>query len=181
MSGAGGLSVLIPRSVDPRVIVTHLAGVLLSGGEDVDPHRYNMDAVPESTQHDPERDEFEFGLVPAAIECGIPILATCRGYQVANVARGGTLIQHLPEANGFSHSETQEHRSARRHSVAIAAKSMLKAALGADVDAGGNASVNSYQHQAIDERGVGGHGDRDVFRFFCGAQTVGVDRPGLPI
>ncbi|MDA3021550.1 MAG: gamma-glutamyl-gamma-aminobutyrate hydrolase family protein [Actinomycetota bacterium] len=155
VSSSGGIPVMIPRSVNPGDIVAHLDGLLLSGGEDVDPNRYNMEPVPESTQHDPERDEFEFGLVSAAIESRIPILAICRGCQVVNVARGGTLIQHLPEVDGFSHAETQEHRSARRHSVAVAAESMLRAALGADVDNEGNAAVNSYHHQAIDEPGNG--------------------------
>ena len=63
VSGAGGIPVMIPRSVNPRDMVTRLDGLLLSGGEDVDPYRYNMEPVPESTQHDRERDDFEFGLV----------------------------------------------------------------------------------------------------------------------
>ena len=155
VSGAGGIPVMIPRSVNPRDMVTRLDGLLLSGGEDVDPYRYNMEPVPESTQHDREREEFEFGLVSAAIESGIPILAICRGCQVVNVARGGTLIQHLPEVDGFSHADTQEHRSTRRHNVAVAAESMLRVALGADVDSEGIAAVNSYHHQAIDEPGNG--------------------------
>ena len=155
VSGAGGVPVMIPRSVNPGDIVKYLDGLLLSGGEDVDPHRYNMQPVPESTRHDPERDEFEFGLVSTAIEYGIPILAICRGCQVVNVARGGTLVQHLSEVDGFSHFETDEHRSVRRHSVAVAADSMLKVALGTDVDAEGNVAVNSYHHQAIADPGNG--------------------------
>lgn len=155
VSGAGGIPVMIPRSVNPADIVTRLDGLLLSGGEDVEPRRYHLEPVPESTQHDPKRDEFEFGLVSAAIEIRIPILAICRGCQVVNVVRGGTLIQHLPEVDGFSHFETDEHRSARRHQVAVAEESMLRVALGTEVDNEGNVAVNSYHHQAIDEPGDG--------------------------
>ena len=155
VSAAGGVPVMLPRSVDPTLIVTRLDGLLLSGGEDVDPIRYGMEPVPQSTHHDQARDEFEFQLVAAAIECGVPILAICRGCQVVNVARGGTLIQHLAEVDGFSHAETDEHRSMRRHSVEVATESMLRAALGTDVDSDGNAAVNSYHHQAIAEPGRG--------------------------
>ena len=155
VSAAGGVPVMLPRSVDPTLIVTRLDGLLLSGGEDVDPSRYGMEPVPQSTHHDQARDEFEFQLVAAAIECGVPILAICRGCQVVNVARGGTLIQHLPTIDGLSHAETDEHRSKRRHPVAVVAGSILELALGPDVDAEGNTAVNSYHHQAIDEPGVG--------------------------
>ena len=157
VSAAGGVPVMLPRSVDPTVIVTRLDGLLLSGGEDVDPSRFGMEPVPQSTHHDLARDEFEFQLVAAAIERGVPILAICRGCQVVNVARGGTLIQHLPTIDGLSHAETDEHRSKRRHPVAITPGSMLESALGPEVDVAGNATVNSYHHQAIDEPGGGLH------------------------
>ncbi|HEX6042253.1 gamma-glutamyl-gamma-aminobutyrate hydrolase family protein, partial [Longimicrobium sp.] len=65
--------------------------LLLTGGEDVEPHRYGQEPLPEVTEVNPERDEMEIAAVHEAMRRGMPILAICRGIQVLNVALGGTL------------------------------------------------------------------------------------------
>ena len=74
--------------------------MLLSGGADVDPARYQQPAHPETTGLRPDRDGYEFALLAEAMAADLPILAVCRGMQVLNAALGGTLSQHVPDAVG---------------------------------------------------------------------------------
>lgn len=114
--------------------------MLLTGGGDVVPAYYGQQPHPELDDTDPERDAFELGLLTMADAADIPTLAICRGLQLLNVHRGGTLIQHLPQS--------ARHRSA--HPVRIEPESKLAAILGAN-----EAQVNSRHHQAIDQVGTG--------------------------
>lgn len=155
VAGAGGLPMLIPRAADPRVLVTKLDGLVMSGGEDVEPHRYGSAPDEFATRHDPERDQFECSLIEAALAEGIPVLAICRGVQILNVALGGTLVGHLPPIDGFDHATTEEHRSARRHEVTVKAGCMLASVLTEHTDDAGRIDVNSYHHQAIASPGAG--------------------------
>ena len=75
-------------------------GLVLTGGADIDPAFYGQEAHAETVDTVPERDAFEIALVRAAIERDLPVLGICRGMQLINVARGGTLLQHLPEHFG---------------------------------------------------------------------------------
>ncbi len=124
-------------------ILDSLQGILLGGGGDVHPRYYHAPCDgtdPESI--DIERDELEFYLIRAALERDLPILGICRGFQVLNVALGGTLIQHV---DGHS-SKGQEH--ATTHWVHIRPHSRLWEALGR-VD---RLLVNSHHHQAASEK-----------------------------
>ena len=98
---AGGRALLIPPS-DEGVEETLAAvdGLLFSGGSDIGPDEYGHELHPETVGVRPERDRGELALLQAALERDIPLLAVCRGSQVLNVARGGDLVQHLPEVVG---------------------------------------------------------------------------------
>src|SRR5918992_110788 len=95
---AGGRPVLVPPS-DEGVEETleALDGIVFSGGSDVDPSLYGADAHPETDAPQKRRDAGELALLQAALERDVPTLAICRGVQLLNVARGGDLVQHLPE------------------------------------------------------------------------------------
>jgi putative glutamine amidotransferase len=155
IAGAGGVPVLIPRSADVTALIDRLDGLVLSGGEDVEPGRYGAVPGPHATRHDPDRDAFEAALIDAALLAGRPILAICRGVQILNVALGGTLVEHLEVSDGLNHAATDEHRTARRHQVAVEPGCMLAAALAGQLSDERTLGVNSYHHQAIRIPGAG--------------------------
>ena len=146
---AGGQPILLSIHSDPRRIVEHLDALVLSGGSDVDPRRYGRTPGPNSSMIDPARDEFEFALVDAAWEIGLPILGVCRGHQVVNVARGGTLIADLPTYAGEAHSFFGYPRSYRPQQVALESGSIPYSLYGNSIH------VNSLHHQAVDAPGNG--------------------------
>ncbi|MBR8640483.1 gamma-glutamyl-gamma-aminobutyrate hydrolase family protein [Streptomyces tuirus] len=146
---AGGAPVLLTREADPTAVVERLDGLLLAGGEDVDPIRYGAAAPPEAGLIDPGRDELEFALYEAAVSRGIPVLGVCRGLQLINVACGGTLIVDIPHDSGEAHGFRGYPGAHRRHAVDITEGSDLYRLLGSSVN------VNSYHHQAVDEPGAG--------------------------
>ncbi len=84
----------------PEQLLDELDGLILAGGADVDPSFYGAAPHPATIGTSPARDEAEIALTRAAIERDMPVLGICRGMQLLNVARGGTLIQHLPESVG---------------------------------------------------------------------------------
>lgn len=155
VAGAGGLPVLLPMSADPVDAVARLDGLVLTGGEDVEPRRYGADFGPYATGSDPIRDEFEFALVGEAVGNGTPVLAICRGLQVLNVACGGTLVDHLEPAGGLDHAATEAHRSERRHRIRVEPHSMIGGILTDELDATGHTDVNSFHHQAVATPGSG--------------------------
>jgi putative glutamine amidotransferase len=125
-------------------------GVCLSGGPDIDPATYGADPHPRLGPTERSLDEFELALARTADERDMPVLAICRGAQVVNVARGGTLHQHLPDIVG----ETLEHRqdaSAKEvtHPVTVVRHSLLGSIVGQWVH------VNSFHHQAVRDLGAG--------------------------
>src|SRR5262249_10256435 len=98
---AGGRAFVIPPSADGvDETLDVLGGVVFSGGADVDPAIYGADAHPETDDPQTRRDAGELALLTAALERDMPVLAICRGFQLLNVARGGDLVQHLPEEVG---------------------------------------------------------------------------------
>ena len=97
---------------------------MLAGGGDVDPARYGAEPHPPVYGVDPERDTTELELAAAALALGVPTLAICRGLQVLNVARGGTLEQHLPDRLGTDPRRPGGGRSAT-HDVRVAPGSRL--------------------------------------------------------
>jgi putative glutamine amidotransferase len=99
---AGGVPVLLaPGEARVEELIERLDGFVLSGGGDVDPAHYGGDAAdPRIERVDAERDAFELALARAVVERRVPALSICRGCQVMNVALGGTLHAHLPDAMG---------------------------------------------------------------------------------
>jgi putative glutamine amidotransferase len=133
-------------------LLDRCSGLLLSGGPDVHPQAYGRDPHPENGPSEPVLDEFEIELTRAADARGMPILAICRGLQLLNVARGGTLHQHLPEVAGERISHRQGEAGDRTtHWVSIAPGSRLAKALHQRT----RAKVNSFHHQAVAELGRG--------------------------
>ena len=165
---AGAVPVTLPQIIDAiDDSLDHVAGVVLAPGRDIDPGRYGHDPDPLLAPTEPRRDEFELALVPAALERGLPLLGVCRGMQMLNVARGGTLVQDVrlsepmrdhPSDPGWKSWKRMEAASLDggdvpahpRHEIAVAQPSILYSALGA-----ATATVNSFHHQAIDQLGEG--------------------------
>ncbi|MES2179687.1 MAG: gamma-glutamyl-gamma-aminobutyrate hydrolase family protein [Gemmatimonadota bacterium] len=137
------LPLLAPEDADG--MLDGMDGLLLTGGEDIDPVHYGAPAHPALGDIVRERDEFELALVSAARRRRIPTLAICRGIQVANVALGGTLIQDIPtEWPGAAPHDGDWPRDRRVHAVSVEPQSALARALGA-----ADLEVNSFHHQAV--------------------------------
>ena len=100
VAAAGGIPVLLPPVPGVAEIVPRLDGLILTGGGDIGPGRYGEAAHPRTTRVSEQRDAAELELLGAALDAGLPVLGVCRGMQLLNVARGGTLRQHLPEDAG---------------------------------------------------------------------------------
>ncbi len=148
---AGGLPVVLPPLALDRIapLLDRLSGVLLSGGPDLDPSAYGSEAHPELGPTEPQLDAFEVELAREAEERGLPIVGICRGAQALNIARGGTLHQHVPEITDGSvvHRDSEPGKEAR-HAVRIAPGSLLAEVVGA-----GPIEVNSFHHQSVDKLG----------------------------
>ncbi|HEU4656825.1 MAG TPA: gamma-glutamyl-gamma-aminobutyrate hydrolase family protein [Capillimicrobium sp.] len=151
MDGAGAIPLVIPPMAvsDVDELVERLDGLLLSGGPDIHPSFYDAEPDRSLGPTEPDLDAFELELVRRADARGLPILAICRGLQVLNVVRGGTLVQHLPDVVGdeVQHRQTAPGRVAT-HGVRIEEGARLAEILGAD-----QAQVNSFHHQAIEALG----------------------------
>ena len=148
---AGGTAVLLaPGESSPGDLLDRLDGLVLTGGGDLDP-AFGAPPHPATYFTCPERDAFEIALVDAALARETPTLAICRGMQILNAARGGSLHPHLVERVG----ETVIHRlsqdEAAAHAVEIAAGSLLAEAQGAThVE-----TVPSWHHQCVQALGEG--------------------------
>jgi putative glutamine amidotransferase len=150
VAAAGGVPVLLPPLPGIERAVGRLDGLVLSGGADVDPGRYGADAHELTYGVRPDRDAAEAALLAAALERGLPLLGICRGLQVINVARGGTLHQHLPDLVGHTdHGPTPGGYGS--HPVRVAPGSRLAGVLGRTETEG----VPTHHHQAIDRLGDG--------------------------
>ena len=150
---AGGIAVLLPpQPVDAEIadaVLDGLDGLIITGGKDVDPARYGQEAHPTTDAPRPERDAWEDALLTAAIHRELPFLGICRGLQLLNVARGGSLIQHLPDVVG--HTRYNAGGGAFTvNQVEIDAGTKL-----AEMVPDEGIAVKSYHHQAIDEVGDG--------------------------
>ncbi|MEO6525702.1 MAG: gamma-glutamyl-gamma-aminobutyrate hydrolase family protein [Gemmatimonadaceae bacterium] len=145
--GAGLLPLVLPvlDASDADAALDGMAGLVLTGGEDVNPVRYGATPHPELGDVHDGRDAFETALVHAARARALPTLAICRGVQILNVALGGTLIQDIPaECPGAIVHDGDWARSARVHEVNVAAGSRLASAMGTE-----RPVVNSMHHQAV--------------------------------
>ncbi|WP_395657952.1 gamma-glutamyl-gamma-aminobutyrate hydrolase family protein [Nocardioides sp.] len=99
VEATGGVPVLLPvgRPESAAVVVARLDGLVVSGGADVDPTRYDQEAHPRTAGWRPDRDAWETALLDAADAAGLPVLGVCRGMQVMAVHAGGVLDQHVPD------------------------------------------------------------------------------------
>jgi gamma-glutamyl-gamma-aminobutyrate hydrolase PuuD len=146
---AGGRPVLVPPSDDGvEETLTALDGMVFSGGADVDPALYGAVAHPETDSPQVRRDAGELALLEAALERDLPTLAICRGVQLLNVARGGDLVQHLPEEVA-SDTHKQVPGTFGEHPVDVKAGTRLAAIVGDRGD------VASHHHQALGRLGDG--------------------------
>src|ERR1700729_4046104 len=106
---AGGLALMIPPDPhlveDPDEMLDRIDGLILAGGNDLDPASYGAEPHPQTVGIVPERDAVELALARRAVQRDMPFLGICRGMQVLNVAFGGPLRQHLPQELGH-----EEHR-----------------------------------------------------------------------
>jgi putative glutamine amidotransferase len=144
---AGGVPAVVAPTAEADEIAARVDGVVLTGGGDVDPALYGEQPHPQTQQPDPERDTFEMSLIDACTSRGVPVLAVCRGLQVVNVARGGTLFQHLPDTVGTSvHLPTPG--SFGRHWVQVEPTSHLGRIVGRE-----RLEVPTHHHQGIDKIG----------------------------
>jgi putative glutamine amidotransferase len=146
---AGGRALLIPPSEDGvEETLDALDGVLLSGGSDLDPGLYDQEPHDETFGVHEARDRAELTLLEAALERDMPVLAICRGSQVLNVARGGDLVQHLPDVVG---DEKHKHTPGTYadHDVTVEDGTRLASLLG------DRAPVKSHHHQGIGRIGEG--------------------------
>jgi putative glutamine amidotransferase len=153
---SGGRPVLLPPGGDPAeaaATVADLDGLIVSGGGDVDPARYGAAPHPETGAPNRDRDGWELALLDAALVTETPVLAICRGIQLLNVVRGGTLHQHLPQVVG-----NDEHSGPDcgfgRHLVRIGTAGALGRVLAGSGDEVW-LDAPTHHHQAVDRLGDG--------------------------
>jgi putative glutamine amidotransferase len=153
VTASGGVAVLLPPQPAPDATASaaldRLDGLILTGGLDVDPALYGAEPHPLTDPPRRDRDAWELALFQEAERRRMPVLAICRGLQLVNVARGGTLHQHLPEALG-----TERYRIGggvyASNEVFVDGDSGLAELIGP-----GRLTVHSYHHQGIDRLGEG--------------------------
>jgi putative glutamine amidotransferase len=152
---AGGVALMLPPDPaaieQPDLLLDLLDGLLLAGGADMDPATYGAEPHAETAGTVPERDAFELALAGRAMERDLPFLGVCRGMQVMNVARGGTLNQHLPDDYGH-----EDHRRSlgtfdnADHDVRLAPGSLAER-----VARGKLHGTKSHHHQGVEQIGDG--------------------------
>jgi gamma-glutamyl-gamma-aminobutyrate hydrolase PuuD len=149
VEAAGGRAVVIPPTeIGVEETLSTLDGVVFSGGADVDPARYGAEPHPETDTPQARRDAGEMALLEAALERDMPVLAICRGFQLLNIARGGDLIQHLPEEVGHDvHKQVPGEFAV--HPVEVKEGTRLAAIVGE------RSEVTSHHHQALGKVGDG--------------------------
>jgi putative glutamine amidotransferase len=160
---AGGLPLLLPFTHDPAVRLEMIAavdGLLIPGGDDLDPRLYGQEPHPKNTPADRERQDFDLALLALAEQRQLPTLGVCMGCQTMNVQRRGTLHQHLPDVPppygtppadapaALAHRKPGDRMNA--HEVAVRPGSALARALGLD-----RLDANSRHHQGIAKLGHG--------------------------
>ncbi len=146
---AGGIPVELTRDADVHDVVEHLDGLILSGGADLDPERYGEPASHLLGEIEPERDEWEIALYRVARAKGIPVLGICRGFQLINVAHGGSLIQDVSLSDGSGHPQWDRSGRERTHDVSCVGSSIVGSLVGEGL------LVNSLHHQVLDRLGQG--------------------------
>jgi putative glutamine amidotransferase len=148
---AGGQPVIVNDARDPKALMARVDALILTGGPDLDPARYGEAAHPSVYGVDRADDDFECALAEAATIRSVPTLAICRGIQILNVARGGTLHQHIADDPGVpAHGQPGVAGGARRHEVTLDKDSLV-----ADVMGATTVTASCHHHQAIAKLGDG--------------------------
>ena len=148
---AGGQPVIVNDARDPKALMARVDALILTGGPDVDPGRYGEAAHPSVYGVDRADDDFECALAEAATIRSIPTLAICRGIQILNVARGGTLHQHIADDPGVpAHGQPGVAGGALQHQVTLDPDSLV-----ADVMGATTITASCHHHQAIAKLGDG--------------------------
>ena len=164
IEAVGGMPVVLPPLGDVGALLDRLDGVCLSGGPDLDPEAYGaVERHAELGPTEPDLDAFEIALARAADARGIPILGICRGAQALNVARGGTLHQHIS-----GHRQT-EPATATTHTVHVDEGSRLATVVGTRP-----LRVNSFHHQAVEQLGRG----LRAVAYAADGTVEGIEAPG---
>ena len=145
---AGLIPLIVPplSSADAAAsVLDSVAGLVLTGGEDVDPARYGEKRHEKVVSVNAARDATEAALVEEARARGTPVLAICRGIQILNVALGGSLVQDIPTQceSTIDHDE-EGARTSRSHEISIEPGSLIAKAVGTE-----HCSVNSFHHQSV--------------------------------
>ena len=151
---AGGIPVIIPIVRDLSVVpeqIRGLDGLILSGGADINPLKYQEEPTRTIGSIHPERDDFDYALLKSALKEKVPVLGICRGHQFLNVFHGGTLHQDIESAyeGAYEHRQTGNHEFGT-HTVLIEKKSWLYKVLGKK-----QIIVNSLHHQAVKDLAPG--------------------------
>ena len=145
---AGGTPVIIPlmnNVATLREIVAGLDGLIMTGGEDVNPRFYKEQPIEQLGDVDSVRDVYDLMLIKMAADRNIPLLGICRGEQLINVAFGGSLYQDIPSQHPSAITHRQsEPKEQGTHTVTVSTGSLLASVIGDNTF-----SVNSFHHQAI--------------------------------
>lgn len=146
---AGGVPLIIPFTTNKEVIISQaqlIDGLILSGGHDINPYNYGQEPSQKIGEIFPERDIYEMILLEESKKRDIPILGICRGFQLINVAAGGTLYQDLSliPGNILKHNQVS-NPTLKTHKIEIKKKSFISSIFGKET------MVNSFHHQAIDK------------------------------
>jgi len=145
---AGLIPLIVPPLANAEAaasVLDSVAGLVLTGGEDVDPARYGEKRHEKVRSVNPARDATEAALIEEARARGTPVLAICRGIQILNVALGGTLVQDIPsQCETTIDHDDEGARNSRTHEVEIEPDSLIAKAVGAE-----HVTVNSFHHQSV--------------------------------
>src|ERR1700749_591938 len=150
---SGARAILLPPGGDDEeasATVASLDGVVVAGGPDIDPVRYGAPRHPRTQAPTTLREAWELSVTGHALRLGVPLLAICRGMQVLNVCRGGTLHQHLPDLVGHGRHDGPTHGFGL-HRVRVSPDSTLAAIVPED----GFFEVPTHHHQAVNMLGDG--------------------------
>lgn len=148
LESAGLIPLIVPPLSSPdtaSAVLDSVAGLVLTGGEDVDPARYGEKRHEKVRSVSAARDATEAALIKEARERGTPVLAICRGIQILNVALGGTLVQDIPSQceTDIVHDE-ESARDSRTHEISVEPGSLIARAIGTE-----HCTVNSFHHQSV--------------------------------
>lgn len=155
----GGIPVLLPvlaREDELEYLASNLDGLLLTGGNDMDPVLFGETILNDTVQLCPERDRAEYEALKLAVQKDLPVLGICRGAQVMNVYFGGSLFQDIPAqipGSGQHRMEAPYHRTSHR----------CIPEQGTPVASWGVFGVNSHHHQSVGQIAPG-------YRCLCKAE-----------